>query len=89
MRTRAYQAAAVLLLLGGSHALAANSTQSPPPRADAIGGDTPAGDPNGAVRALGGVDDGSASNKPVVSVPHLGGEGPNRTGGLPPGTTGR
>ena len=73
-------------LAAGWPAAAQNSAQSPPPRADAISGSTPEGDPNGAVRALGQADGNDDSRKPSVSVPKLGGEGPNRTGGLPAGT---
>ncbi len=77
---------AAALLAGCWPVAAQNSTQSPPPRANAIGGDTPAGDPNGAVRALGSAEENDGGRKPSVTVPKLGGEGPNRTGGLPAGT---
>ncbi len=70
-------------------ASAQNSTQAPSPSASKFSGGSVEGDPNGAVRALGSADDSNeGKRKPSVVVPHLGGEGENRTGGLPAGTTG-
>ena len=69
-------------------ARAAGSTAGPPPKANKEGGI--AGDPRGAIRALGGTsqtDFNQGSNE--VSIPHLGaGPGRGDVGGTPPGTTG-
>ena len=84
---------ACLVLLVASAALApaaiaANSTNAAPPDAKKEGGI--AGDPRGAIRALGGTsqtDFAPAHNK--VDVPKLGGrDGANQSSGTPPGTTG-
>ncbi len=69
-------------------ALAQNSTQTPPPSAEKIGGGGADGDPSGAVRALGSGSDDDKGRKPTVTVPRLGGQGENRTGGVPSGTSG-
>ena len=72
----------------GSAAGAQNSTNGSPPAAEKEGGI--AGDPRGAIRALGGTsqtDFAPEHNK--VDVPKLGGsESVGRTGGAPVGTTG-
>lgn len=78
----------VLLALGTPvPAAAQNSTQGAPPEARAEGGI--AGDPRGAIRALGGTSQNDfqmGGNK--VDVPDLGGTvGRGLTGGTPPGTT--
>ena len=78
-----------LLVMTSVAASAQNSTQSPPAAAEKEGGVE--GDPNGAIRSLGGT---SASNyepgHQKVTIPqfdtHTG--GPSRTGGVPEGTTG-
>lgn len=73
----------------GSAALAANSTNGSPPEATKEGGI--AGDPRGAIRALGGTSetDFKAGNN-EVDVPKLGSSvGAGQVGGTPSGTTGR
>ena len=69
-------------------ALAANSTNGAPPDAKKEGGI--AGDPRGAIRALGGTSQNDfQEQKNKVDVPQLGGSaGAGRVGGSPPGTTG-
>ena len=68
-------------------AVAANSTNAPSPAAEKEGGI--AGDPRGAIRALGGTskDDYRPENN-KVDVPKLGGGDAVSRGGTPPGTTG-
>ena len=68
-------------------AMAANSTNGAPPSAEKEGG--VAGDPRGAIRALGGTSQNDYKpehNK--VDVPKLGGGKDIGRGGTPPGTTG-
>ncbi len=68
-------------------AMAQNSTQAPSPSSSKFSGSDVEGDPNGAVRALGSSDDGKKNDKPMVTVPHLGGGDSGGTGGTPRGTT--
>lgn len=82
---------ALTLLAGaivGPAAMAANSTNGSPPEATKEGGI--AGDPRGAIRALGGTSQNDfkpETNK--VDVPKLGGSvGADTTSGPPPGTSG-
>ena len=78
-----------LFAIGGARetATAQNSTQAPPPSSSKFSGSEVEGDPNGAIRALGSADDGDKDGKPSVTVPHLGGEGADKTGGMPRGTS--
>ena len=71
----------------GVAVMAANSTNGAPPSAEKEGG--VAGDPRGAIRALGGTSQNDYKpehNK--VDVPKLGGGKDVGRGGTPPGTTG-
>jgi hypothetical protein len=60
--------------------------KSSTPYGSAFSGGSNAGDPNGAVRALGSADS-DEPRKMSVTVPKLGGPGASRTGGPPAGTT--
>ncbi len=82
-------AASSLFMIAGLPALAQNSTQSPPPSATKEGGSE--GDPNGAIRSLGGTS--TSDFEPghqQVTIPQFDTRtgGPSRTGGVPEGTTG-
>ena len=77
---------AILLATPALPAVAQSST--PSPDAHKVSGGSPAGDPNGAIRSLSKADDGGPGSRQIVKVPDLGGEAPERTGGVPRGTTG-
>lgn len=79
---------AVPLLLPAPAVQAQGQAPASTDSAAKFGGGRAAGDPRGAVRALGSVQ--GADSKPHdagVKVPEMGGEQPNQTRGVPLGTT--
>jgi hypothetical protein len=83
----AVAATLALLAAPGARAPGANT-----PSLSSTQEDTSAGDPHGAIRSLGGMGSaGTPQTGVVVTVPKVetGGEGPDRTGGAPMGTSTR
>lgn len=84
----ALAAVVAVLLTPASVVLAQTKPPSSTDGAARFAGGGATGDPRGAVRALGSVQGaGAKAHDKGVSVPRMGGEEPNKTRGVPLGTT--